>query len=181
MFFYKTHSLLLYYLIFPRSDRIKKYFKSVIVFSIGVPGWIKEGNKGGLARLIPNAIKIFMNSHRYTFWYVYYYIFMRLLKRFKLTQDGSNQSRWHTMVKTSNTQDMHRTTTLWPWAIWIKVWKPNQWPLILWWSLAWFSYFHSDCPWPYCDIRPHTDFDPIVPNRKGTFDVADCVLAALMQ
>ena len=23
-------------------------------------------------------------------------------------------------------------------------------PLMLWWSLGWFPYFYSDCPWPYC-------------------------------
>ena len=29
-------------------------------------------------------------------------------------------------------------------------WSSRVLPLMLWWSLAWFPYFYSDCPWPYC-------------------------------
>ena len=37
-------------------------------------------------------------------------------------------------------------------------WSSRVLPLILWWSLAWFPYFYSDCPWPCCVIlcRPNT-------------------------
>ena len=44
--------------------------------------------------------------------------------------------------------------------VWPKMWDFNscgQWfsrvlPLMLWWWLAWFPYFFSDCPWPYCAL-----------------------------
>ena len=58
---YKTRYI--YYLV--KNIIQQENILSVIVFSIGVPVWIKEGNKGGLARLIPNVIKIFMNLHIY--------------------------------------------------------------------------------------------------------------------
>ena len=29
-------------------------------------------------------------------------------------------------------------------------WSSRVLPLMLWWSLVWFPYFYSDCPWPYC-------------------------------
>ena len=31
-------------------------------------------------------------------------------------------------------------------------WSSRVPPLMLWWSLAWFPYFYTDCPWPYCGI-----------------------------
>ena len=35
-------------------------------------------------------------------------------------------------------------------------WSSRMVPLMLWWSLAWFPYFYSDCPWPYCDWKHKT-------------------------
>ena len=31
-------------------------------------------------------------------------------------------------------------------------WSSGVLPLMLRWSLAWFPYFYSDCPWPYCAV-----------------------------
>ena len=37
-------------------------------------------------------------------------------------------------------------------------WSSRVLPLMLWWSLAWFPYFYSDCSWPYCDQKQKCDF-----------------------
>ena len=32
-------------------------------------------------------------------------------------------------------------------------WSSRVLSLMLWWSLAWFPNFFSDCPWPYCGAK----------------------------
>ena len=32
-------------------------------------------------------------------------------------------------------------------------WRIRGFVFLMWWSLAWFPYFYSDCPWPYCVYR----------------------------